>query len=792
MKVSYNWLREFVDIPVSAEVLAERLSLSGLEVAGVEEALPDFDARIVVGEILAVRPHPDADKLVVCDVNPGGGDAPLQIVCGAPNAAVGLRAPLALPGAKLPDGSKIRKSRLRGVESEGMLCSGRELGLGEDHSGLLPLPADAPAGKPLREYLVPDRLIEIEITPNRGDCLGVLGVARDVAAILDRPFAEPSARPVPAAHRETFPVELQAPAACPRFLGRVIRGIDPAAETPLWMRECLRRAGVRPISPAVDVTQYVMLELGQPMHAYDLDRLQGGIRVRQARPGEPLELLDGRRVELDTDMTVIADHARAVGLAGIMGGAATAVGEGTRKLLLECAWFAPEAISGRARRLGMQTDASYRFERGVDPAGQRRAMERATELLLAIAGGEAGPVTEARAAGHIPRRRPVRLSAERIRRLLGMELPAREVEGILARLGMRTRRRPDGWMVTPPSHRFDIEITEDLIEEIGRIHGYEHIPARQYPAEHPMEPVPEGRIGLARLRETLVQRGYHEAISYSFVDASLQRRLTGAGGLPLANPVTAGMSEMRLSLWPGLVQALMHNLNRQQSRVRIFESGLRFIPQGAEIKQEKIIAGLVSGPLYPLQWGAGQSPADFADLKGDVEALLALGGHRERAVFQPDEHPALHPGQAARILLDGSELGWLGRLHPAHRAALDLAQDALLFELRLEPLIAADLPAFAPISAYPSVRRDLAVVVDEAVPVGKLVAAARAAAGPRLVEARVFDVYRGPGVDSGRKSIALALILQDSSRTLTDEDADGILGAVADRLREAFKATLRE
>ncbi|HET9680239.1 MAG TPA: phenylalanine--tRNA ligase subunit beta, partial [Gammaproteobacteria bacterium] len=557
MKVSYNWLREFVDVSLDAQALADKLSLSGLEVAGVEPAVPVFDG-IVVAEITAIKDHPEADKLRICEVDAGQGER-LQIVCGAPNAHQGMKAPLAMLGGKLPDGTTIKKAKLRGVESSGMLCSVRELNLGESHDGLMALSADAPVGQPLQDYLGGnDSIIDIEITPNRGDCLSMLGVARDVSALLDHELHEPAMAAVKPTHKDAIKSELLAPVACPLFVSRVIRGIDPAAQSPLWLRERLRRAGIKPISPVVDVTQYVMLELGQPMHAYDLSKLNGGITVRFANIGEKLTLLNQESVTLADDMLVISDQQQALGLAGIMGGADSAVSDATTDILLESAWFAPEAINGRSRRLGLQTDAGYRFERGVTPGNQARAVERATALLLEIVGGKPGPVETAVDKASLPKRETIVLRAQRLAAILGIDIPAAKVERILQALDMDCKAVSGGWQVQAPAHRFDIAIEADLIEEVGRIYGYDKIPALQYATAKPMDTVPETRASLADIRAALVQRGYQEAITYSFVDEKLQMQLMGEAGLALANPITQDMTHMRLSLWPGLIGALRY------------------------------------------------------------------------------------------------------------------------------------------------------------------------------------------------------------------------------------------
>lgn len=789
MKIPYNWLAEFVDLPDSAEKIGERLSLSGLECAGVSRALPDID-QIVVGEVLAVEPHPDADKLTVCRVDAGTGET-LQIVCGAPNVHEGMKAPVILPGGTLPDGTEIRRAKLRGVESAGMLCSARELGLGDDHTGLLALDPGAKTGQPIVEALGGNEpVIEIEITPNRGDALSVLGVARDLAAILDSELRPPAAEPVPAVTDETFPVVLEAPEGGPVFAGRVIRGIDPEARTPLWMRERLRRAGIRPVSLVVDVTQYVMLELGQPMHAYDLSRLKERIQVRWARPGETVKLLDGSTPKLDDDVLVIADESGAIGLAGIMGGEATSVQVGTRDIFLESAFFLPTAIQERPRRLDLMTDAGYRFERGVDPTGQARAIERATRLILEIAGGQPGPTQVTHAESHVPKRTAVFLRRDRIALLLGIAVPDADVQRILTALDMLVEQAEGGWQVTPPAHRFDIAIEEDLIEEVGRIYGYDRIPVRQYPNALGMTPVPEAKVPLRRLKEILVQRGYQEVITYSFVGEAIQRSLVGQAGPALANPVTLEMSHMRASLWPGLVEVLRYNRNRQRDRIRIFETGLRFISQADELKQEMVIAGLVFGPLYPEQWATSDESADFHDLKNDLEALAAQSAGVFRAAAE--QHPALHPGQSARLTLNGQPLGWAGRIHPEKSVALEIPQDVLLFEMALEPLQRATVPSFREFSRFPSVRRDLALVVPEELPAAKLKETAMEAAGEVLREVILFDLYQDKGLEFGTKSIAMGLIFQKLSSTLKDEEVDALINRTVQQLEKACDARLRE
>ena len=790
MKISEQWLREVVNPRATTEKLSERLTLAGIEVSAIHDALPAFK-NVFVGEVQSITPHPQTNKLTICKVQTGDGE-PLQIVCGASNAYTGMKTAVVLPGGSLPDGTEIGVSNLRGVESRGMLCSAHELGLAEDHTGLMQLPADAVAGASLAEVLGGHgKILEIEITPNRGDCLSVLGIARELGALYDLDLRLPDCRPVKSQIKDTVAVHIEASAACRVFAGRVIRNLNPEAVTPLWMRERLRRAGLRSLHPVVDVTQYVMLELGQPMHAYDLKQLSGGIVVRMAKSGECMKLLDGNSHSLDTDILVIADRHRALGAGGIMGGSESSVRLGTTEIYLEAASFDPGAISSGARKLGLQTDAAYRFERGVDPSGQARALERATRLLQAIAGGQAGPVKLTKIP---PPQRPAqpRLRRARLEQLLGITVPAREVHRILQRLGFKPKTVKDGWQVTVPSFRFDIEREEDLVEEVGRIYGYERVPAIHYPSAACMPPLSEERLPLSRLRDILVNRGYQEVITYSFVDGALQQRLTGGKGLTLANPITAEMTEMRRSLWPGLVQVLRYNLNRQQTRVRIFELGMIFDTQDNEIKQEKFIAGLISGLQYPLQWGLPQRAGDFADLRGDIDALLTATASANRLRTEARTHPALHPGQSARLFLEGDELGWMGGLHPGLARQLEVNQPVFLFELLLEPLLRGHLPRLLPVPQYPSLSRDLAVVVDEAVTSAAVLKVAQEVAIPVASEVRIFDIYRGPGIDSGRKSVALSLILQDSSRTLTDEAADAIIAKIARQLQFDLGATIRD
>jgi phenylalanyl-tRNA synthetase beta chain len=790
MRVSLDWLQQLVPHGQTPEALARLLTFAGLEVEAIERLAPAFQG-VVVGRITECTQHPDADKLRVCKVDVADGTQ-RQIVCGAPNARVGLVAPVALVGAALPGGLNIKAAKLRGVESQGMLCSAKELGLDEDASGLMELASDAPLGVALSEALaLDDTVLALKVTPNRGDCQSMLGVAREVAVLTGTTLRLPDIGVVPASTRDELPVVVEAPADCPRYVGRLVRGIRTDARSPTWLVERLRRAGLRAIHPVVDITNYVMLELGQPMHGFDAATLAGGVVVRHGRAGERLTLLDGREVEVDASVLMICDQARVRALGGVMGGIDSGVSAATTDVYFESAWFRPTSIAGRARRFGLHTDAAQRFERGVDPAGQVRAMERATALLLAIAGGSAGPVTVTESPAELPVRRPIGLRAARIGSLLGMTVPGPRVTAILDGLGCAVSSAAEGWQATPPSHRFDLEREEDLVEEVGRVHGYEHIQPARYPAATTFLPAPETRVPLSRLSEALVDRGYAEAITYSFVDPVLQAQVLGPDPqrVRLANPIAADLAELRASLLPGLLGALRWNLARQQTRVRLFEHGIKFSSQPDVIKEINVIGGIATGPVHPSQWGLSAAEVGFADGRGDVEAVLAAAGVRG-AEWHSASHPALHPGQTAEIRLDGQVLGWVGCLHPRLIKDLDLPTSVVAFELELAPL-RRPVPKAAVPSRFPAIQRDIAVVVDEGVTAAEVLAVIRDSAGALLEDLQVFDVYRGKGIEAGRKSLAMSLILQDSSRTLTDEETETVMTRVLGALSSRLGAQLR-
>ena len=792
MKIAESWLREWVNPDLETDELGHQLTMLGHEVDGIEYEGAGI-ADVVIAEVIECGKHPDADKLSVCKVS-DGGDELIDIVCGAPNVRQGMKTPLAKPGVKLPNGMKLRKAKIRGVVSNGMLCSAIELGLGDESDGIMELAANAEVGAPLVDLLdLPDAVIDLDLTPNRGDCFSVLGIARDVAALTGATLKDAEFNPVAATIEDTQPVELVEPAGCPRFAGRLIRGIDPTAKSPVWMTERLRRAGLRGISPVVDITNFVMLELGQPLHAYDAALLSGPIRPRLAKPGEKVTLLDEKEVELNGDTLIITDDSGPIGIAGIMGGLSTAVSDKTTDVFFEGAFWPQDFMAGRARNYGMHTDASLRFERGVDPEGQGRAVERATELLIEIAGGDAGPLVVNSSEEHLPQRETITLRKSRLAHLLGIEIADAEVVQILESLQMDVEAVEGGWRVKGPSHRFDMEYEVDLIEEIARIHGYDSIPETTLSAQSPLETVTESRIELERAAATLIARDYQEVVTYSFIDADANTKFSGVESeLVLSNPISSELSVMRSSLLPGMVVAAAANTARQQDRVRIFEASRSYHGTLEDHSEVVRLAGLATGSVLPEQWGTKTEGVDFFDLKADVEAVLALASNADDIRFIAADHPALQPGQSAEIVRGDDVIGVLGKLHPRLAKDYDLKRAVYVFELDAAKALESAAPRAEKISKFPAIRRDIAVVVDDKVTAAELVEAVASAAPELIRGVRIFDIYKGDSIEAGRKSVAIGLILQETSRTLTDDDADAAMAAAVTKLEDKFAADLRD
>jgi phenylalanyl-tRNA synthetase beta chain len=812
MQFSELWLREWANPALETQELVDQITMAGLEVDAIEAAAGEFSG-IVVAQIVSFEKHPEADKLNVCKVTDGTEE--FQIVCGAPNVREGMVIPFAKIGAVLPGDFKIKKAKLRGVESFGMLCAEEEMGISEKSDGLWDLPADAPLGSCMREYLGlsragrDDKIIDVDLTPNRGDCLSIAGLSREVGVLNKVDVTAPVIEAVAATIDDAIDVQLQAPDACPRYVGRIIKGINIKVASPLWMQEKLRRSGIRSIDPVVDVTNFILLELGQPMHAFDLAKLDGGIVVRKAVQNETLVLLDDQEIKLSSDTLVIADSSKALAMAGVMGGAFSGVSSGkegaetTQDILLESAYFNPIAIAGKARNYGLHTDSSHRFERGVDFELQRTAIERATALLLEIVGGEAGPVVEKTSEADLPSCAEIVLIEAHIEKMLGLTIEASEVEEILTRLGMQLSKTDSdgmsGWKVIAPSYRFDMAIEADLIEELARIYGYNRLPVRTPTAATPLLPVPENELAMKDIRRQLVGRGYQEAITYSFVDPTTQKLLDpDVAPLALTNPISADLSVMRTNLWAGLVQTAVHNIKRQQPRVRLFETGLSFVPVSnegpgnepfdldASLVQDAKLGMLLTGTRTEQSWSEGEQSVDFFDLKGDFESLIARTGSQARYTFVPAEHPALQPGQTASIQLDGVAVGWIGALHPNLAKPLGLKQAVYLLEISLKAVRQVEVPTFKPLSKFPGMSRDLALVVIDSTSVADVMSLIREKAGDYLTKLNLFDIYQGKGIDPNRKSLALGLTWQHPSRTLNEEEVneavDNILAHLADRI----------
>lgn len=795
MKFSESWLREWVKPAINSEELAHQITMAGLEVDEVAPVAGVFTG-VKVGKVVECGQHPDADKLRVTKIDIGEEEL-LDIVCGASNCRLGLTVAVATVGAVLPGDFKIKKAKLRGVPSHGMLCSFSELGIDVESDGILELPEGSTLGMDVRELLeLNDVAIDVDLTANRADCFSIRGLAREVGVLNRADVVEPTIEAVATSIEDTVSIDVKATEACPRYLGRVIKNVNAKAETPIWMQEKLRRCGIRSIDAIVDITNYVMLEQGQPMHAFDLSKIDGGIVVRMAEQDETLTLLDGNEAKLNSNTLVIADQNKALAIAGIFGGQESGVTSETTDIMLECAFFAPDHIRGRARAYGLHTDSSLRFERGVDSTLQATAMERATQLLVELCGGEVAPISAAESDADLPTANTVELRRSKLDGLLGHHIPSTDVVEILTRLGCAVESSDTGWTATSPSWRFDIAIEQDLIEEVGRIYGYNNIPNQAPVAALNMNDHKEANQPLKRVRDLLVDRGYHEAITYSFVEPEQQKLIVPEiEPLILPFPISADMSAMRLSLWTGLINTVVHNQKRQQPRVRLFESGLRFIPEeSAEngMRQEMMLAGIIAGTRGEEHWDIATNTVDFFDLKGDLEAVLELTANELAYEFKAAKHPALHPGQTAAIVVGGKEVGFIGTVHPELERKFGLNGRTIMFEIEWDAINTRVIPEAAAVSKFPANRRDIAIVADEAIASGDIVAECLASGGELLTSAKLFDVYRGQGVDDGKKSLAIALTLQSVERTLEEADITSAVDAIVAAIGEKFSATLRD
>lgn len=795
MKFSELWVREWVNPAISTEQLCDQITMLGLEVDGVEPVAGEFTG-VIIGEVVECAQHPDADKLRITKVNVGG-ERLLDIVCGAPNCRQGLKVACAVDGAILPGNFKIKKTKLRGQPSEGMLCSFSELGISDDHNGIIELPIDAPVGDDLRKYLqLDDKTIEISLTPNRADCLSIAGIAREIGVVNQQIVNEVKVEPVKATITDKIAIDVSAPEACPRYLLRSVKNVNVKAPTPIWMKEKLRRCGIRSIDPIVDITNYVLLELGQPMHAFDAAKVTQPVQVRMAKENEELVLLDGTTAKLQANTLVIADHNGPLAMAGIFGGQASGVNEETRDVILEAAFFAPLAIAGRARQYGLHTDSSHRFERGVDFNLQHKAMERATSLLLEICGGEAGEICEVISEPHLPKVKQVQLRREKLDHLLGHHIATEIVTDILQRLGLQVSYANDTWTVISSSWRFDIEIEEDLIEEVARIYGYNSIPNNAPLAHLKMKAMPEHLLEMLRVRTAFVDSDYQEIVSYSFVDPEVQTLLhPEQEALILPNPISREMSAMRVSLLPGLLTTIAYNQNRQQNRVRIFESGLRFIPDSqaeSGVRQEYVIAAAIVGDKRPVHWEHKGENVDFFDLKGDLERILSLTSARNRLRFVAKSYPALHPGQSAAIMLDDKEIGYIGTIHPKVAQQLGLSGKPIVFEIEWEAIAERSVPVAKEISRFPANKRDIAIVLNSDIPAGDVLDVCHQVGGKQLVNVGLFDVYQGTNLPEGKKSLAISLTIQDTEKTLEEKEINAVISVILEALKQRFDAYLRD
>jgi phenylalanyl-tRNA synthetase beta chain len=812
MKFSESWLREWVNPTLSSDELAHQITMAGLEVDAIEPVAGEFSG-VVIGEVVECGPHPDADKLQVTRISLGDYSSDtvtkgelVDIVCGAKNCRLGIKVAVATVGAVLPGDFKIKKAKLRGVPSFGMLCSESEIGLADSADGIMELASDAPLGTCVREYLdLNDVTIDVDLTANRGDCLGLKGLAREVGVLNSLEISEPVIKATVPVITDALSITIEANEACPRYLGRVIKSINPTATTPLWMVEKLRRCGTRSIDPVVDVTNYVLLELGHPMHAFDLAKIDGNINVRFANKEEKLTLLDGNEVSLNEKTLVIADtgtdgNGKALAMAGIFGGIESGVTSTTTDIFLESAFFAPLAILGKARQYGLHTDSSHRYERGIDPGLQHDAIERATELLLSIVGGQPGPVVETKSDADIPQTKAVSLRREKLDSRIGHHIEDAQVTEILTRLGFTVEQKGENeskvWQVVVPAYRFDIKIEVDLIEEVTRIYGYNNIPNVAPKAMLKMRTQKEANISIAKLKQTLVNRDYQEAITYSFVDPKVQSLLhPDEAVMSLPHPISSEMSVMRLSLWTGLLQSVVYNQNRQQGRVRLFESGLRFVPdESAEngVRQQNMLSGVISGQRVDEHWSMEKAQTDFFDIKGDVEALLSLTCDANSYEFSKAEVAALHPGQTAKITRNGQLVGYVAALHPELERKLGLNGRTLIFELLLSEILVQKIPEATGLSRFPANRRDLAIVVKEDVDAKKVLQLVEKVGGSNLIDLNLFDVYTGRGIADGFKSLAIALVLQDTNKTLEEKDITDVIDRVVDTLQAELNASLRD